>query len=841
MIDMPRPAAQALRWYNKLILDRPVIVMVCLGLVIAFLGYQAREFKIDASAETLMLENDADLRYARQVSNRYGVADFLLISYAPKDGDLLSETTRSDLRRLRDELKTLEDVTSVWTILDMPLLESPPLTYDELSEGLRTLESTTTDQTLARIELRDSPFYRDLMVSRDMKTTALIINLKIDGTYRRLIAERNGFLDRRAAGALSDADAEGLEGVVAQIRTRLDELNRRQHDNIQAVRAIMDRYRGNADLFLGGVSMIADDMISFIRTDLKQFGLGVFILLVVMLGIIFRRLRWIVLPMLCCFLSVVAMMGILAMFGWDVTVISSNFISLQLIITLAIAVHLIVRYREFLAADPQSSQRQLIENTVRTKFVPCLYATLTTIAGFSSLMLCDIKPVIHFGWMMSAGILVSLLLTFVLFPAGIGLLPKEHPPAGGQRRRVSLTAGLARFTEGHGTAILVLTLVFSVLGVRGISKLVVENSFIDYFKASTEIYQGMSVIDNQLGGTTPLDVIIEFPEIQDDEKDSSWMEDDEFADLDLEDLEEEDSEAYWFTDQRMETIERVHDYLENLPETGKVISFGTIIKIARKLNEGKRLDSMEMGVLFSKLPDEYKAMILSPYVSFEHSEARFWVRVKDSLKSLKRNAFLKQVNADLTGRFGLDPGRVHLGGTMVLYNNMLQSLFASQIKTIGMVALALLLMFLVLFRSLKISVIALFPNIFAAGAVLGVMGWMGIPLDMMTITIAAISIGIAVDDTIHYVYRFREEIKRDGDYIRAMHRCHESIGHAMYYTSITIIIGFSILAFSNFWPTIYFGLFTGLAMLIALIAALTLLPQLIVMFKPFGTPEPETE
>ena len=546
---MKRFADTATAWYQRLVLDRPVLVILCLAALIGFLAYRAQDFKIDASAETLLLEHDADLRYSREVNKRYGSGDFLMIAYTPEDGDLLSAATRAHLGRLRDELARLDDTASVMTLLDVPLLESPPMTYDEMSQGLRTLQSPGTDLALARKELQNSPFYRDLIVSRDMKTTALVINLKDDPRYRELIERRNTLLDQGADRALSPEEARRLDETSRQIRQRLDALNAAQHKNIQAVREIMDRYRDRADLFLGGVTMIADDMISFIRSDLKGFGIGVFWLLVGMLGIIFRRLRWIVLPMLCCFLSVVAMMGILAIFDWEVTVISSNFISLQLIITLAIAVHLIVRYREFLRTQPHSDQRELVRETIRTKFVPCLYAALTTIAGFGSLLLCDIKPVIHFGWMMSAGIVVSLALTFVLFPSTLALLPKEPAAAAaGGRLHFPLTDILARFTVARGRLILVLTAVLAVLGVMGISRLVVENSFIDYFKESTEIYQGMRAIDRKLGGTTPLDVIVSFPKIESGEADSAWMEDDEFADLGLDDLAEEDNEAYWFTD-----------------------------------------------------------------------------------------------------------------------------------------------------------------------------------------------------------------------------------------------------------------------------------------------------
>ena len=830
------------RWYTNWVLDRPVWTIVILFLVVGLLGYQSRNFRIDASTETLLLENDEDLRYAREIYKRYGIQDFLLIAFTPRSGDLLDQVNLATVAELRDSLKRLEAVESVLTILDVPLLESPPVSFKQLSQNkIPSLESPTIDKELAQTELSESPFYRDLLVSRDLTTTAIIVNLKTDPAYGKLITTRNELLDKKLQGQLSEAEAAEYARIVNEIRTQQISLNAKQHENIVAVRAIMDANRDNGQLFLGGISMIADDMITYIKNDLRIFGLGVFLLLILMLGLFFKSKRWIILPMLCCFLSVIAMLGVLGTFGWDVTVISSNFISLQLIITLAISVHLIVRFREYQVTLPEADNRTLVRKTIKSKFVPCLFATLTTIAGFTSLMLCDIKPVIHFGWMMSFGILLSLALTFVLFPAGAMLVKKPMPPSENRIIKFSFTAFLGRLTEAYGTAILILTLIFTIITIVGVSRLRVENSFIDYFKESTEIYQGMKIIDQKLGGTTPLDVIVQFETFEegdgeDEEFEEFEIEEDFFADS-KEGSSEDDGGKYWFMDHRLEVIEKVHDYLDDRPEIGKVLSLGTLLKIGRRLNDGKSLDSLDMAVLYTKLPEKYKELLLSPYVSFDNNEVRFTVRINDSMESLQRNILLKEIKHDLVEQLKLDETKVHLAGTMVLYNNMLQSLFASQIKTLGVVAIALLIMFLFLFRSLKVALIALFPNLLSAGAVLGVMGWLDIPLDMMTITIAAISIGIAVDNTIHYIHRFKEEIAIDGDYYGSLHRCHNSIGHAMYYTSMIIIVGFSILILSNFLPTIYFGLFTGLAMFIALIASLTLLPQLLVWLKPFG---PET-
>ena len=833
-------------FFDKVILEYPKLIIICFLVVISFLGYKAKDFTLDASAETLVLEDDKDLRYSRLINSRYGENDFLFVTYTPKD-DLFSDNALAKLKRLRDELRKLKSVSSVVSILDVPLLESPPVPIKELASSVQTLESPTVDKRLAKIEISESPIYQNLLISPHLKTTALQINFPIDKIWRDLLTRRNRFREKQAKGSLSAAEKAEFEIVTRQFQNHRDKMRESRHKDINRIRAIMDNYRQDAKLFLGGVSMIADDMVSFIKNDLKIFGIGVFFFLIVTLSVIFRKLRWVILPMLCCGFSAISMMGLLGLFGLEVTVISSNFISLQLIITMAVTIHLIVRYRELLQKNPEADQRELVLDTVRLMLKPCLYAGLTTIAGFGSLLMCNILPVITFGWMMIAGITLSLFVTFMLFPAGVLLLNKETFTSK-FNVKFSLTSILAKFTQGHGSLIMVISSIAFIISAMGILQLVVENRFIDYFKPTTEIYQGMKVIDRYLGGTTPLDVIVEIekpkspmppessPSTSKDTSKENTESTDEFDEFDEFDKAIDD-DKYWFTSEKMDQVKKIHDYLDDLPETGKVLSLGTMMRIAEKLNSGKPLDNFKLALLYSELPDEFKNIVLKPYVSVENDQVRFSIRIVDSEKSLKRNELLKKIHNDLIGKLGLKEKNVHITGMLVLYNNMLQSLFNSQILTLGITVLALMCMFLILFRSIKIALIAIFPNLLSIGVVLGFMGWMRIPLDMMTITIAAISVGIAVDDTIHYIHRFKLEFKIDQNYIKAVHRSHGSIGYAMYYTSLTIIIGFSILVLSNFIPSIYFGLLTGLAMLIALLAALTLLPQLIVLFKPFG-PEP---
>ena len=825
--------------FERLILGHPKAAIILLLVAISFLSYHAKDFRLDASAETLVLENDEDLKFSRLINSRYGQQEYLFLTYTPKT-DLFADETLKKLGELRDELSHLEGVSSVISLLDVPLLESPPVPIKELASNLRTLKSADVDRNLARIEFRNSPLYRNQLVSPDLKTTALQISLPRDEVYLNLLDRRNFFRDKQASGRLTSSEAVEYLKVTQEFKQHRDKMRKQRHRLITAIRGILSKYRQDAQLFLGGVSMIADDLISFIKSDLKIFGLGVLFFLIVTLAVIFKKPRWIILPMFCCGFAAITMIGLLGMFGWEVTVISSNFISLQLILTMAITIHLIVRYRELQISNPEIEQKELIRDTVHLKFKPCMYAGLTTIAGFGSLVLSDILPVITFGWMMIGGIIVSLVITFLLFPAGLMLLPKGIPPVP-RSATYSLTTITARLTETRGILILIISCVTFVASAIGILRLEVENSFIDYFKESTEIHQGMKVIDQRLGGTTPLDVVIDLepsktpsspPEPAEDQKpDNDFAEFSEFDEI-------EDDDRYWFTAEKMDRVVKIHDYLDSLAETGKVLSLATFMKIAENFNQGKPLDNFQLALLYSEIPDEYRKLVFKPFVSVDHNQLRFFVRVRDSEETLKRNELLEKTRHGLVNKFGLTDTNVRLTGLLVLYNNMLQSLFDSQIVTLGITLLALMVMFLVLFRSLKVALIAIFPNFLSIVMVLGVMGWLNIPLDMMTITIAAISVGIAVDDTIHYIHRFKHEFKVDGSYMKSMYRCHASIGYAMYYTSLTIIIGFSILVLSNFIPSIYFGLLTGLAMLTALVAALTLLPELIIYFKPFG---PEAE
>lgn len=816
--------------YDTFILKYPLIVLILLFVFISTLGYHATKLEIDASAETLLLDDDKDLKFFREVNKRYDSSDFLVVTFSPKN-DLLSKESLNTLKNISEDFLKLENIESVTSILNIPLLQSPIRPISDLVEGVESLQTKEFDKDLVKNEFLTSPLYSNALVSSDFKTTALILNLKNDTKYFELLEKRNSLLTKKRENTITKEESEKLKDAIKEFKQYRDLLREKETLEIKNIRDIIKKYETDAKIFLGGVNMIASDIVGYVKNDLLIYGSTLVLILIFVLWYIFRHIRWVIIPLFICLISVISTAGILGLFGWEVTVISSNFIALQLIITISIILHLIVRYRELNVKYKNASQYKLVINTILSKFNPSFFAIITTITGFGSLVLSKIEPVINLGLMMSTGIAISLFLSFLTFPVILIMMKKkdEHEQ---KNTRFSFIKKCSNIVEHNGKSIIIISILVFIFSISGSLKLIVENSFISYFKQSTDIYKGMQVIDESLGGTTPLDIIINFKSEPKTIIKKSTSTDD-FDDFENEFAKNADDKQYWFSQDKMDTITAIHDYLETIPEVGKVQSLATLLKIGKTLNNGKDLDGITLALLYNQLPPKYKHLILSPFVNIDKNEARITMRIIDSNPNLRRNDLLNKINHDLANIIKNKETTYRLSNLMVLYNNMLQSLFDSQIATLGFVIIILFIMFILLFRSLKIALIALTANIIPISTIFGIMGWLNIPLDIMTITIAAIAIGIGVDDTIHFIHRFKEEFKVDHNYINAMKRSHESIGYAMYYTSLVIILGFSILVLSNLIPTIYFGILTVVTMFTVLIADLLLLPKLILIFKPF--------
>ena len=792
------------QFYRKNIIYRPKLTILVLFLLLVSFGYYSKDFKLDASSDTLLLENDPDLKYLREVNNRYGSKEFLILTYTPEEA-MNSEKSLNNLLSLKYKIQSLDWVYSVITLLDVPLLNNSDAPLSERLQNFTTLKSENVDIERGFEEILSSPVFKNFVISEDGKTTGIIVNIKEDVNLKNL----------------DDKSKEEIEKYK-------DLRKKKNHKNIVEIREIIKSYDNIGKIYLGGIPMIADDMMSFIKNDIIVFGIGVLLFIIVTLWFVFKKLIWIIVPLSSCFFSVLIMTGLLGLIGWKVTVISSNFIALMLILTMAMNIHMSTRFLQLRKNNPNLKNSEIIFMTTGKMFWPIIYTALTTICAFLSLIFSEIKPVIDFGWMMSLGLITSFIITFTLLPTLINLLSTEKINIEGESKSI-ITKFLGEISINSRPTIFLITLVVIISSIVGISRLEVENSFINYFNKNTEIYKGMKLIDEKLGGTTPLDIIIKFPTF---EKDKLTVADDEFEDWT--DEENHDNRKYWFTKDKIEKIEKVHSYLESNPFVGKVLSFSSILKVAKQLNNNKPLETLEIGVFYSKIPDTIKKEVIDPYISIEDNEARISVRIKDSEKNLRRNDLIKKIEYDLKNQIGLESNEFKLAGVLILFNNLLQSLFKSQILTLGFVMSGIFAMFLILFRNIKLSLIGVVPNFIAAFFILGIIGLLEIPLDMMTITIAAITIGIAVDNSIHYIYRFKEEFFQNNSYEKTIKLCHSTVGIAILNTSITIVFGFSILVLSNFIPTIYFGVFTGLAMLLAMISVLTLLPSLILLTKPFG-------
>ena len=785
---------------------------------ISFFLYNIKYFQIDASSDTLILEQDKDLKKFRDVIDDYSSSDFLIVTFTDNE-KILSKPNLTIIGTFINKLNEFSWVEEVQSIFDVPLFTVNNQTLIDLLNEVPTLEDEDIDISLAEAEIQKSEIFKDLIISSDLTSTAILVNFKRDLKYEALQKER---FNLSYAKNLSSEEIENKKFINDLYNQQKQIFDALRHQNLTEIRELIASFDDSGlKLHLGGISMIADDTISFVKNDIIFFGLGALIFILILLYLVFRSPLWMLFCVANCFAALTIMTGLVSLLGWKVTVISSNFIMLMLILTLSMTVHIAVRYKQALVEKLNLNKIESIIFTVKKMYKPCLYSALTTVFAFLTLYLSGIKPVMDFGLMMCVGLIVAYCTSFIFLPIMMMVLSLDpnnlSKEINSNKIFVSISSNYKQLT------IIIFSSLF-ILGIIGSTFLKVENSFVDYFKKDTEIYKGMKLIDEKLGGTTPLDIIIEF--------DTNKTEGENFDDEDLLDFGiAYDPTDYWFTKEKIDLIKNIHDHLETYNFAGKVLSLASVIRVAESLNSGNEFDSLELAVLYKKLPTKLKDQILKPYVQIEKNQARITMRLIDTHPDLKRSDFVNDLNDYFTENINTDNINAYSTGVLILYNNMLESLFDSQIKSLGIVLIGIFVMLVFLFKSLSIAIIAIIPNIIACFVILGTMGYLGIPLDLMTITIAAITIGIAIDNSIHYVYRYQEFRSNNNSSIEAMVNSSKTVGMAIRNTSLTIIFGFSILIFSNFYPTIYFGIFTALAMFIAMIGSLTLLPIMLQFLK----------
>ena len=812
----------------KQLLHKYLVILFIVFVVTVISGFGLTNFKLDASSDALVLENDESLKAYREAEDEFGDSSFLIITYEPNQ-ELFSDYSINRIANLENDLKNIDGVDSVLSLLDAPIFFQPKVGLTQVADNLKDLTFEDINLELAKDEIINNPIYKELIISNDGSVTAMQVVLRGNDEYDLLIKERYELLDILSSKEpLSNDVKVNLQKRLIEINKRVSTLNNQESDFnkqlISNIRNVISKYKDEATIYLGGPSMIATDMMQYIESDLVIFGSAVALIFALMLFIFFGSLWFVLLPLMNAFLATFITAGFLGYMDWKISVVSSNFIALLLILTISLTVHLLVKINEL---NKQTNFKDAIIQGYDQMFAPCFFAALTTAVAFLSLTFGDLKPVIEFGKMMAFGISIAFMLTFTFLPCALYFIKQSNTKDYLSLHKVTQT--LLNFSQNNRQFITFsfLTL-FSIL-CFGISKLEVENRFIDYFDEETEIYKGMYEIDSKLGGTATLDIIISQP---DDSFESIEIQDEFFED-DL--FEDETSEAagYWWNIYSLNELEKIHDYLDSIPEIGKVLSVASGVKLARQINDGEDLNDLELALLRSVLPEDIRESLLYSYINKDDSVVRISTRVNESASNLNRNDLLNMIDNKLQTEFNLDPSQYEMTGLAVLYNNMLQSLFKSQIGSLLIVFAVISLMLFLIFKSIKIMIIGLIPNIFVASSVMGLLGLLNIPLDIMTITVAAISVGMAVDNTIHYIYRYKKELKVTNSAENALKNAHATTGRAIFYTASTIAAGFCILSLSNFFPTILFGLFTSIAMILAFVSSLTLLPNLLVKYKVF--------
>ncbi len=768
-------------------------------LIIIFSSFYIGNFRIDASSDTLVSQNDKDFKFFKYYQEIFPTKNNLVV--AIKSSKIIDKNLLNEIEVLSNKIEKLPEVSSVFNINKAPILFLNNTSLQDLSNNdYETIINTDYSINDVLEEFKNSPIYSSQIINEKKNITSIIIFLKPDQKVNDLKKNKTEYI----------ADNTYYK--------KKSEIDKNRNELITKIRTILNKSNKDYIYYLGGVEMISNDVISFVKKDIILFSALVLSLVILILFIIFKQLKWVLTILLSSLFSVYTMIGFSGFINFEVTAVSANFLSLMFILSVSMNIHVLNNYL--------GSNNSLFL-TMKEMFWPCFYTFLTTVVAFLSLLISDIKPIIDFGIIMIISLIVVLITAFTVLPLLISFFSKNQTK---ENYKYALLEIFIDYSSKFKKQILIVNFLFFLISIFGIFNLNVENSFIKYFKKNTEIYQGMRLIDKELGGTTPLDIILQINNdfITSDNNSEIELEDDIEFEEDIFSDELFNNENVWFTDEKITIIEKIHKYLENRPEIGKVISIYSLIDVANQINKNK-LSSFELSVLYNEIPNEYKEDLIAPYLNTDENMIKIFSRVKDS-EEINRSNLIKEIKDHIEDSYK-NINEFKINGLLVLYNNMLSSLFTSQIKSLGFVLLSIFLMFIILFKSIKLSVAGIIPNILASTFILGLIGLFKIPLDIMTITIAAISIGIAVDNTIHYLYRYKINKTNDLNLINSIKLSHLNVGKAVLITSITISGGFLILCFSNFVPTMIFGLFTSLAMIFAMIGVLITLPSILHYIK----------
>ena len=797
-------------------------ILVCFLALAAAISPGLKKFSFDASADTLIDTLDPDYIRTQINAQMFGEQSFIIIAYTPEQEDPFSKTVLKQVLNTEEQLAKLNNVESTLSLASVPIfadinnfeaaIDADNLSWKKKKHSPETLRNVT----------KSHPIYEDALINKNQDTLGIQVVFSENTALKKVQAQITAIKKTFLTSTLSDEQHDTLN----ELRHNREQLEAEYastiYKTLEKIQETLAPLRKTGKLYLGGNRLLSYQLKNIINRDLFIFGLTIFALIVGMLAILFRQVIWVVLPMLTCAMALVITLSTLGIFGFRVTVISANVITLQIILTLSIIIHLIVEYRELLSRDLDKPQYKdmpkHVENTVpkrvsemvRNKFKPCLFAGLTTGLGFGSLVFSGIQPIISFGWMMMIALSISIVVALGFFPAALSLLKPSNKPPSSPRALHQLLNTCASWVTRKSNMILLAWLALSALSILGIFKLNANNSFINYFRESTTTYRDLAFIDQEFGGSVALDIIFSAPQ---------------------------DSE-YAFDQKSLRAIQSITEQLDDLDETGRVSSVADFTRIAR-VAQGKPLTIYEVNAIYEILPPSIKRQVVKPYFNEESKKHRINVRIKDSSEDFNRTELIDTIS-HISEEAAWQDNQIQLSNVFLLYEKILVKLVKSQFKTLAIVYGVMFILLTLVFSSLRIAAVALVPNFAATSLLFGVMGVTHTPLDLMTMTIAAVAIGISVDDTIHYIHRYLKEkanatkenteessAKATVDAIKASHL---GVGYALLYTTLIIVVGFGSLILSDFMPSVYFGFLASVTMLIALLCDLTLLPALLNKF-----------
>jgi predicted RND superfamily exporter protein len=861
--------------YRRLLERGWILVVLAFAVLAGAFGWFVPKVTIDASTNLLLDDRDPDLIYYSKSRNLWPRDDEFAIVCCRR-ADWFTPESIEILRGVSDALKDERKVPharSVVSLLDIPLLRNGGTVF-----APPTVDSKDVDLAKVKDELTHHAVAKGTLISEDGRDAVLLVYLDQPPGYEAIERERQDALDRGDDAKVAELDP-GYELARAELRARRRAL-------VEGVRAVAREWTPKMDgpIRLSGLPFINLSLIEFVTNDVNVFGVLSFSLFAAAFAAIYRRFRWTFFPIVTCLLPVVLVLGAMAALGWKLTVITANLPLLLFVLMLPFTVYFIERYRERRAKDPREPHTATTAGAAGDVWVPCLYSCTTIMAGFASLLTSGVKPVWWFGLMMTIGLAAGLACVFLFLPAATTpLAAVEDPKARKDPQPASFMRVLERGVLGAPALLAGVGVALYVSGALACTQLTVENKFIDYFwpdgnplmqafrddANAGETYRGLEHIDQHMGGTTPLDIVLTSKK-----------------------------PGFFVTPEGLAAIRAASEFVTSMDNAGEV---GSVTSLASLLDEVHKPDS-----LLAKIPDrgvvgmgmsspKLKPLILD-VVTPDQTTARVLVRFRETSPTLHRKQFLDALRADLAKRPELAELSPRVTGVFLLYSNMLESLLAAHKETFWTVILAISLMLMTLFgfrrpivqvpvavtlsvilffiptvardvvgiaaaaaailsliaaltlrlderlaagghrraaafvHTLAVSVVVHVPEILPAVVVLGVMGVAGIPLDLITVTIAAISMGVGIDAAIQYTVRYRLELAATGgDRRAAVTRSHATIGRSIWIATSIMVAGFAVMAFSDFVPTVYFGLFNALAMVIGQFAALTALPSLFLL------------